>query len=125
LSFSIVVSFLEVIDQFLFVFTINAQLEFSFFCPQHDRLSFHTSHHVERGSGHSAQGHFQHVFGHACRHRFAQFGGHLEVAISRAHPADALVRSLVVVVSDPQPDPFSCRFKTIERGPGQKLLPDR
>jgi len=33
--------------------------------------------------------------------------------------------SLVVVVSDPQPDPFSRRFKTIERCPSQKLLPDR
>jgi hypothetical protein len=65
LSFSIVVSFLEVIDQFLFVFTINAQLELSFFGPQHDRLPFHPSHHVERRSGHSAQGHFQYVIGHA------------------------------------------------------------
>ena len=33
--------------------------------------------------------------------------------------------SLVVVVSDPQPDPFPRCFKAIERRAGQKLLPDR
>jgi hypothetical protein len=125
LSFSIVVSFLEVIDQFLFVFTINTQLEFSFFGSQHDRLPFHPSHHVERGSGHATQGHFQHVIGHASRHRLAQLGGHLEVAIRRAHAPDPLVRSLMVVVRDPQPDPLPRRFKTIERRTSQKLLPDR
>jgi hypothetical protein len=124
LSFSIVVSFLEVIDQFLFVFTINAQLELSFFGSQHDRLTLHPSYHVERGSGHSAQGHFQHVIGHASRHRFAQLGRHLEVAIRRAHAPDPLVRSLMVVVRDPQPDPLPRRFKTIERRTSQKLLPD-
>jgi hypothetical protein len=101
LSFSIVVSFFEVIDQFLFVFTINAQLELSLFSSQHDRLPFHPSHHVERGSGHSAQGHFQHVLGHARRHRLAQLGRHLEVAIRRAHAPDPLVWPLMVVVRDP------------------------
>jgi hypothetical protein len=125
LSFSIVVSFLEVIDQFLFVFTINAQLELSLFGPQNDRLPLHPSHHVERCPGHSAQGHFQHVVGHPGRHRFAQFRRHLEVAVGGAHPADPLMGALMVVVSDPQPDPFPRCFKAIERRAGQKLLPDR
>jgi hypothetical protein len=115
---SIGVSFLEVIDQFLFIFTIDAQLELSFFGPQHDRLSLHPSHHVERCPWHPAQGHFQDVIGNSRRHRFAQLRGHLEVTVCWAHAPDPLMRPFVVVIGDPEPDPIPCRFKTIERGPG-------
>jgi hypothetical protein len=125
LSFSIVVSFLEVIDQFLFVFTINAQLELALFGPQNDRLPLHPAHHVERCPRHPPQRHFQHVVGHSRRHRFAQFRRHFKKAVGGAHPADPLVRPFVVVVSDPQPDSFPGRFKAVERRSGQKLLPDR
>ena len=56
---------------------------------------------------------------------FAQLARHFEEPIGRTEPFDALVRPLVIVILDPQPDPFPSRLEAFELSAGQKLLPDR
>jgi hypothetical protein len=74
--------------------------------------------------GFATQGQLQQVFLNACFDGFAQLGLDLEEAVRRAKPFNALIGPLVVVVFDPELDPFSSRFETVELGPHQKLLPD-
>lgn len=74
--------------------------------------------------GFAAQGQLQQVFLNACFDGFAQLGLDLEEAVRRAKPFNALIGPLVVVVFDPELDPFSSRFETVELGPHQKLLPE-
>jgi hypothetical protein len=83
---------------------INREFEFAFFGPQNDRLAFHAADHIEGSFGLTAQRHLQQVFFNACFHGFAQLGGDFKIAVGRAKTFDALVRPLVIVVFDPEPD---------------------
>lgn len=92
---------------FVFGSIIDREFEFAFFGPQNDRLPFHPADHIEGSLGLAAQRHLQQVFFDACFHGLAQFGGDFEVAIRRAEAFDALVRPLVIIILDPEPDPFA------------------
>lgn len=91
----------------------------------HDRLAVQTAHHVERALRLAAKRQLQHVFADAALDDAAQFVLHLEVAVRGAQPADALVRTAVVVVLDPKPQPFPCLLETVELGTGEELAEKR
>jgi hypothetical protein len=87
-------------------------------------LAFHAADHVEGSPGLAAQGHFEQVFPDARFDGLAQLGLDLEEPIGRTEPFDALVRTLVVVILDPDFDALPRRFKTFELGAGEELLPE-
>lgn len=125
--FSLAVGVLvEVIDKFLFLVLLIAdtEFEFSFFGTEHDGLSVHASHHVERRLRFAAQRQFQEVFLNAGLDGFAQFGLDLKEAVGRAQAIDALVGPLMVVMFDPEFDPLACRLEAVELGSNQEVLPD-
>jgi hypothetical protein len=107
----------EVINEFFGLLVLQiAQLKFEFALlgPEHDRLAFHPANHVEGSFGLAAQGHLQKVFGNARFHRAAQFALDLEEAIGRTETLNALVRSLVVVILDPEFDSFARLIEAVE-----------
>ena len=109
----------EIIDEFLVLVSIvDREFEFSFFGPQDDRLPFHAADHVEGGFGFSAQGQLEQVFFDAGLDGFAQLGSNLEEAVRRAKTFNALMRPLVVVVSDPEADAFPRRVEAFKLGAG-------
>jgi len=122
----VVTGFVEVIDQFLFLvlFVADTEFEFAFLGPEHDGLTVHAADHVEGGLGFAAQGQFQEVFLNAGLDGFAQRRLDLEEAVRWAEAINALMRSLVVVVFDPDLDPFPGGVEAIELGAGEELLPD-
>jgi hypothetical protein len=122
----IVTGFIEVINQFLFLvlFIADTEFEFALLGPQHDRLAIHATDHVEGSLGLAAQGQFQEVFLDASLDGFAQRRLDLEEAIGRADAFDALVRPLVVVIFNPEFDPFAGGVEAVELRPGQELLPN-
>jgi hypothetical protein len=87
-------------------------------------LAVHPPHHVERRLGFAAQGQFQQVFLDARFNGLAQLGLDLEEAVGWTQPFDALVGPLVVVMFDPELDPFAGRLEALELGADQKVLPD-
>lgn len=74
--------------------------------------------------GFSAQSQFQQVFLNASFDGFAQLNLYLEEAVRRTKPFNPLIGPLVVIVFDPEFDPLSSHFETVELGPYQKLLPN-
>jgi hypothetical protein len=50
--------------------------------------------------------------------------GHFKEAVRRTKAFDALMRTLVVVVFDPEPDAFPGRLEAFELGAGEELLPN-
>ena len=116
---------LKVVDEFLVLVSIvDRKFEFSFFGPEDDGLTFHAADHVEGRLGLAAQGQLQQVFLDAHFDGFAQLSSDFEEAVRRAKTFDALVWPLVVIVFDPEPDPFPGRLETLELGAGEELLPD-
>lgn len=117
---------LEVIDEFfVFVSIVDAEFEFAFFGPEDDGLPFHAADHVEGSFGFAAQSDFEQVVLDARFDGFAQFSGDFEVAIGGAKSLDALMRSLVIIILDPEADAFPGRVEAFELGAGEELLPDR
>src|SRR6185312_7813184 len=93
----------QVVHQFLFfIRAAEFQFEFAFLGPQHDRLAFHPADHVEGGAGLAAQRQFQEVLFNAGLHGLAQLALDLKEAIRRAESFDALMRTLVVVIFNPE-----------------------
>jgi len=108
----------EVIGKFLFVVLLITYTEFEFALlgAEHDRLAVHAPDHVEGRLGFAAQGEFQEVFLNARFDGAAQLGLDLEEAIRRTETLDALMRTLVVVVFDPEFDPLAGGVETVELG---------
>ena len=102
----------------------DTEFEFALLGAEDDRLAFHPADHVEGGFGLAAQSQFQEVFLDARLEGFAQLGLNLEKAIGRAEAAQTLVRSLVVVIFDPEFDPLPGGVKALELDANQKLLPE-
>lgn len=116
----------EVVGEFLVLVSIvDGEFEFSFFGPQNDGLTFHAADHVEGRFGLSTQGHLQEVFLNAGLDGFAQFGGDLKIPVRRTQSFDPLVRPFVIIIFDPEPDPFPRGLEAVELRAGKKLLPDR
>ena len=118
--FSLVVILVEVISKFLFVVLLIADTEFelALLGAQHDGLSVHASHHVERGLGFTAERQFQEVFLNALFDGAAQLRLDLEEAVGRTQSFDALMRPLVVVIFDPEFDAFAGGLEAVELGAG-------
>jgi len=104
---------------------VDTEFEFALLGAEDDRLAIHAADHVEGLTGFAAQGQFQKVFLNARLDGLAQRRLDLEEAVGRAEPFDALMRPLVVVVADPEFDPFLRRLEAVELGAGQEVLPDR
>ena len=116
----------EVVDEFLILVSIvNGEFEFAFFGPENDGLPFHAADHVEGGFGLAAQRHLQQVFLNAGLDGVAERRSNFEEAIRGTETFNALVRPLVVVIFDPEFDPFPGGVETLELGAGEELLPDR
>jgi len=116
-----------VVDEFLFVvvlFIADAEFEFALLGPEHDGLTVHAADHVEGRLGFAAQGQLQKVFLNAGLNGFAQGRLDLEEPVGRTKAFNALMRAFVVVVFDPDLDPFPGRLEAFELGPDQEVLPD-
>lgn len=72
----------------------------------------------------AAQSHLQQVVFYARLDGLAQLAGDFKEAVRRAKPFDALMGPLVVVIFDPEFDPFPRRLEALELGAGKELLPD-
>ena len=118
----------EVIGQFLRGLILRVgefEFEFAFFGAQDDGLPFHAADHIERSAGLAAQRHLQQVLLDTGLDGFAQLALDLEETIGRTQSANALMRALVVVIADPEPNAFARRLKALELRAGEKVLPDR
>lgn len=104
---------------------VDTEFEFALLGAEDDRLAVHAADHVEGLAGFAAQGQLQEVFLDAGFDGLAQRRLDLEEAVGRAEPFDALVRALVVVVTDPEFDPLLGRLEAVELGAGEEVLPDR
>ena len=109
----------------MIVLVADTEFEFAFLGAEHDRLAVHAPDHVEGRLRFAAQGQFQEVLLNAGLHGFAEFILDLEEAIGGTEPFNALMRSLVVVVFDPEFDPLAGGVKAVELGADQEVLPDR
>jgi hypothetical protein len=115
----------EVIDEFFLILVIgHTEFEFSFFGTEHDGLAFHAPDHIKGSAGLAAQGHLQHVLLDAGFNGLAQFVLDFKEAIGRTEPFNALVRTLVIVVFDPELDALASHLEAVELGSGQELLPE-
>lgn len=117
---------MEVIGKFLFLVLLitNTEFEFALLSPEDDGLAVHPPDHVERRLRFAAQGQLQEVVLDAGLDGLAQLRLDLKEAVGRAQAIDPLVGPLVIIVFDPQLDPFPGRVETVELGAHQELLPD-
>jgi len=123
----LVVILVEVISQFLFVvvgLVADTKFEFALLGAEDDRLAVHAPNHVERRLRFAAQGQLQQVLLDAAFDGLAQLRLDLKEAIGRTQAFNALVGALMVVMLDPEFDPFPGRLEGIELGAHQKVLPD-
>ena len=75
--------------------------------------------------GFATQRQLQEIFLNAGLDGFAQFILDLEEAVGRAQAVNALMRSLVVIVFNPEFDSFAGGIEAVELGADQEVLPDR
>jgi hypothetical protein len=108
----------------ILVSIVDREFEFTFFGPEDDGLPFHAADHVEGSFGFAAQSQFEQVFLDARFDGLAQLTGDFEVAVGWTKSLDALMRSLVIVIFDPEADAFPGRVEAFELGAGEELLPD-
>jgi hypothetical protein len=110
---------------FVVLLITDTEFEFAFFGAEHDRLAVHPPDHVEGRLGFAPQGQLQEVLLNAGFHGAAQLRLDLEEAVRRTETFNALMRSLVVVVFDPEFDPLAGGVEAVELGADQEVLPDR
>jgi hypothetical protein len=119
------VGLFEVINQFLFfLFVADTEFEFALLGTQHNGLAFHPANHIEGGLGFAAQSQFQQVLLNAGFDGLAQGVLDLEEAIGWAETFNALMRSLVVVILNPELDALAGRIEALELSPAEELLPE-
>jgi len=129
LVFSFGVGFLvEVISQFLrgLVEIIgDGEFEFALLGAEHDGLAVHAADHVEGGLRFAAQRQLQKVLLNAGFKGLAQLGLNGEEAVRGTDPVETLMRSPMVVILDPEFDPFPGVLEAGELGADEKVLPER
>lgn len=106
------------------VLIADTEFEFALLGAEHDRLAVHPPDHVERRLRLAAQGEFEEVLLHAGFERLAQLRLDLEEPVGGAHPLDALMRALVVVILDPELDALAGGLEGVELRPHEEVLPD-
>jgi hypothetical protein len=109
---------------FVVLLITDTEFKFTLLGPEHDGLAVHASHHVERRLRFAAQGQLQQIFLDAGFDGLPQFRLDLKEAVRRTQAFDTLIGPLMVVVFDPEFDPFPCRFEAVELGAHEELLPD-
>lgn len=117
----------EVISKFLFLVIVlitDTEFKFTLLGAKHDGLAVHASHHVERRLRFTPQRQLQKIFLDASLDGLAEFRLDLKIAIRRTQAFDALIRPLVVVMFDPELDPFAGRLEAVELRPDQEVLPE-
>jgi len=95
---------------------VDREFKFTFFGSQNHRLPFHAADHVEGGFGFPTQCHLQQVFFDPGFDGFAEFRSDFEEAIGRTEAFYALVRPPMVIIFDPETDPFPGRLEAFKLG---------
>jgi hypothetical protein len=109
----------------IIVLITDTEFEFALLGAEHDRLAVHPPDHVEGRLRFAAQGEFQEVLLNARLDGFAEFILDPEEAVRWTEAFNALMRSLVVVVFDPEFDPLASGVEAVELGADQEVLPER
>jgi len=104
---------------------IHHHLDLAFLRVQDNRLLAQPPDRVERTLRLTPQRQLLHVLGNATFDHGPQFFGHGKELICRIEAFERLVRSFVVVILHPQPNPLPCLVEAVELGATEKLLPDR
>jgi hypothetical protein len=99
------------------VLITDTEFEFTLLGAEHDGLAVHAPDHVERRLRFAAQGEFQQVLLNAGLDGLPQLGLDLKKAIRRTHAFNALIGALMVVMFDPEFDPFPGRLEAVELSP--------
>jgi len=99
------------------VIILHPQPELALLCPQHHRLPVQPPYHVQGRLRLAPQGHLQRVLRHTLGDGLLQLRGYFEVPVRRAHAADPLMGTLVVIMPHPQPDAFPGLLIALERRP--------
>jgi hypothetical protein len=81
--------------------------------------------HVKGLLGLAPQRHFQKIILDARLNGLADFTGHFKETVGGTQPFDALVGTFVVVILNPESDPFAGRFEGFKLRPAQELLIER
>jgi hypothetical protein len=118
----------QVVREFLIqgaLFAVELHLHLAFLGADHHRLLAKPPNHVEGLLRLAAQRQLLDIVGDAALDHGTQFLRDGEEPICRAQSVQRLVRPLVVVVFDPQPDPLAGLLKAVELRPHQEVLPDR
>ena len=120
-------SVFEVADDLLLLmgpFVVHRHHQLALQRLERHRLAVKTPDHVERPPGFAAQRRLQQVLLQTALHHLAQVVADLEETVRRAQPADPLVRTLVVVVFQPQPHPLLRLLEAVELRPAEELAVD-
>lgn len=99
-----IVFFIQIVNHlstFLAVVTIHAQLQFTLFSTQHHGLAVHPAHHVKGRLGLAPKRHLKNILLNALCNGLFKFRTYLKVPVSWTEAPDALMRTLVVIISDP------------------------
>jgi hypothetical protein len=114
-----------IVNKFFFrmgVLTVYQHPDFTLFGADHHRLLAHATDHVKRIHRTAAKRKFKGVFLNTLFKGLFQLMLDLKETVRRTQPADALMRTLVVVVLDPKGTPFNCLLEAVELGPLQELV---
>jgi peptidoglycan/xylan/chitin deacetylase (PgdA/CDA1 family) len=116
----------RIVHKFFFVTgLVHQHPELTLFGTDDHRLAAHAADHVKRIQRPPPEGQLQHVLLNAALQGLLQVVGDLEEAVGRAKPPDALMRTLVVVILDPEDSALNCLFEAVELGPLEELPQDR
>ena len=104
--------------------TIDQHAHLALFRPDHHRLIPHAAHHVKRVHRPAPQGQLEGVVLHTLFQGALQIVGDLKEPIGRTKPADALMRSFVIVVLHPVGAALDGLVKAAKLGAHKKLRLD-
>jgi hypothetical protein len=117
----------RIVDKFFFkllILSVDEHSNLALFSPDHHRLATHAAHHVKRVHRPAAKGQLKSILLDASLQRAFQIMGDLEEPVGRTQPADALMRSFVIVVLHPVGGSFHCLLEAVELRPKKKLALD-
>jgi hypothetical protein len=116
-----------IVNKFFFrlaVLTVYQHPDFTLFGADHHRLPAHATDHVKRIHRTAAKRKLQRVFLNTLCKGLFQLVLDLKKPVGRAQPPDALMRTLVVVILDPEGTSLHRLLEAVELGPLQELAKD-
>jgi hypothetical protein len=90
----------------------------------HHTLLSDSSHHVERPLGTAVQRDLFGVVLHALLDHLTQMLLNVKKSVGRTDPLDPLVRPLMIVIANPETDPFPCFLQPLKARMAEELIPD-